>query len=237
MSTLSTLRNKLLTSSTQIGRVALNAQFPNEIEAYLLSLELVNSVGKTIQYFSFPVMPSQIQKTEPSRINVKKSASGVTVLSSNAFTPQDITIKGDFGRGLKLLLQPVMEAEEGVAFSGISFGTNSLSASIKTGYGAIKILQNIIQKTTKLDKLGKPFRLYMYNMALGENYLVVPSPAGLSLNQTYDKNTIWQYSITFNILSKLEDLKSYNKKESPTVLLGAVQSGVNSLAGEISQLL
>ena len=79
-----------------LGRAALSASYPSDIEYYLCAFELVNSTG-TEGYFVFPIQPSAIQKSEPTRTNVKKSMSGITVLRNSSFIPQEINIKGNFG--------------------------------------------------------------------------------------------------------------------------------------------
>lgn len=84
-------------------------------------------------------------------------------MSSPTFVPQDITIRGDFGRTFKLLLSLGGGASSlaGAAYS-LSAGkwslsdisgknTNSLKSasfdpSVKNGYGCTKILQAIISK-------------------------------------------------------------------------------------------
>ena len=86
------------------GRAILASQFPNDFEVYLCTLELADSKNNTIDFFTFPITPNAISKTEAKRENIRNTAGGVTVLSSPTFVPQDITIRGDFGRTFKLLL-------------------------------------------------------------------------------------------------------------------------------------
>jgi len=217
-------RYKKEESEFYFGRTGMNAKYPNEFEVYMVALELVDGdKGDTLEYFSFPVMPFQIQKNEPTRTNIKKSASGITVISNDSFVPQEVTIKGDFGRGFKMILNPVTEAAEGVAFKGFLSETDSknatFSSDVKTGFGAIKILQNIINKSNKLSKSGKPNRLYLYNMALSESYIVAVPQSGLILTQTIGKNMIWEYSLTLTVLAPLDKIKTNIRESSAQVLL------------------
>lgn len=51
----------------------------------------------------------------------------------------------------------------------------------------MKILQAMASKSVGLDDKGKPLRLYFYNMALGESYLVAIPPSGVQFSQDLSK--------------------------------------------------
>jgi len=231
---------KLASSLSQIGREGLNQKYPNEFEAYLIAFELTDSIGTTEEYFVFPVMPSQIQKTENNRTTIKKSSAGTTVLYSSSFTPNDISLKGNFGRGFKLLTKYDADSTAfgiGLNFGKLSAKTPTFDATVKTGYGATKILQRICTESSKLDWRGNPKRLYFYNLALSEQYLCVVPSGGLSLSQTYESNMIWNYSLNLSILANLEDLKSESEiKSSSSTLLksSAIQKGITGLVRDVS---
>ena len=145
----------------QSGRSTVNALFPEEFEAYIMTLELVDSQGKIADYFSFPVLPNDITKTEPELTNIKKSAGGVTSFTTNTFTPQDITINGNFGRAFKMLV-----GREVINFNAFGASVQSLSKTIenpfdikiKTGFGCTKLLQSIVTKSNKLDNCSSFLR-------------------------------------------------------------------------------
>lgn len=231
--------NKYNRIKSLVGQSALSTLYPSEFEVYLMALELIDSNGNTIDSISFPVMPTHIQKNKVSRINVKKSANGLTVLTSNSDAPSEITIRGDFGRSFKLMLQPQKEPVEGFAFRGLKFNTPSFEVGIKTGFGAFKVLQNIIERVTEIDDRGYPHRLILYNMALGEIYICVPSPNAVMFHQTQDRNMIWQYSITFTILGNLYETTTSKKRNSSTELLkgSVIQNSINIVGSEIRSLL
>lgn len=231
--------NKFNRLTTNLGRTLLAAKFPKEFETYLMSLELVDSLGRTVDSITFPVMPNNIQKTENNRINVKKSGLGISVISSDSKTISELLIKGDFGRSFKLFLQPQKEEVNGFAFRGLKLNTSEFQIGIKTGFGAIKYLQNIISRVSSLDDIGQPMKLVLYNMALGEIYFVVPAPNGIMYSQNQEKNMIWSYSLNFIILSDAFGLKSSLGSSSTVNLLGAaiIQNGVNIVGSEIRSLL
>lgn len=101
------------------------------------------------------------------------------------------------------------------------------------------MMQAIISKSNGVDKSGLPFKLFFYNMALGESYLVVVPPAGLNLSQNLQRNMIWEYNLSMTAIAPLESVKSGKTKTSLTKILavGAIQKGVNDLAATIAGLL
>lgn len=217
-----------------LGKGVLAALFPKDFEVYMMALELVDYRDRTIDYFAFPIMPESITKVEPKRTNIKKSSSGTTVLTSNSFVPEDLIIKGNFGRTFKILLSPKAPAVQGVAFStvkgkydllgtkvrSLGLATKDFTIGIKTGYGAHSILRAIINKSNGVDGAGRPFKLYFYNMAIGESYLVAVPPSGFTSSQTREKNMIWDYTLNLTVLAPLDAVRSARKKTSMLLLLG-----------------
>lgn len=193
----------------EFGKKTVSAVYPNDIEVYLCAFELVDSNRDTEAYFVFPIQPSAIQKSEPTRTNIKKSMSGTTILKNSSFVPQEISIKGNFGRKFKILngldgfgFGNVVGDSLG-AFKSVSFDVPSFSYSIKNGYGCIKLLQGIFQSSQKSDKYGKSKRLIFYNMGFGESYMVTIPPSGYSFSQTEDQNMIWSYQANMTIIAPL----------------------------------
>jgi hypothetical protein len=232
-----------------LGKGALSALFPKDFESYIMGLELTDSQDRTIDYFAFPIMPESLTKTEPKRTNVKKTSSGITVLNSNSYVPEEISIKGNFGRTFKFYLSPKQPAVQGVAFStasgkfdstsikskSLSLGVKNFDIGVKTGFGAHSILRAIINKSSGVDSTGKPFKLYFYNMALGESYLVTVPPTGLVSSQNQEKNMIWDYTLTLTVLAPLSALSAVKQKNSLLKLLSVslIQKGVNTVASSV----
>ena len=238
MATQKTIQRQITQELLQAGRGLLSIKYPNDIEMYLIAFELTDSLGKTEQYFVFPIMPSQLQKVEQNRTNIKKSSSGTTVLMSQAFTPSEISLKGDFGRSFKFLANPKNGEFSFGVFSNrskdsVSTKFPTFDGNVKSGYGCIKILQNMIQLSSKLDSRNKPRRLFMYNMALGESYMLAVNPGGLTISQTMETNMIWNYSLSAQIIANIEDLRTFDSnshRKALTNTLGArsIQNGVNT---------
>jgi hypothetical protein len=229
--------------TTSIGQAGLNSLFPNDFEYYLVALELVTSNDETVEYFLFPVTPN-IQKTSTNLVNVKKTAYGVTTLSSQDFNPNDIVLNGNFGRNLKIFLggnQISLGAIQYSTKAGVYRLDNGIknkifNPTIKTGYGAIKVLQSIHEKSNSLDKSNKPFRLYFYNPALGESYLV--KSISLSQNQSLNMNMIWSFSLNLKIIGHLDTIKK-NKVSTKSLMtllrINEFQKIVNGLVRDHKQ--
>jgi hypothetical protein len=227
-----------------IGRAVMHQMYPNDFEYYMIALELVNGAGNTIDYFAFPVLPSAITKSENKRINIKKAYKSILILTSTAYTPQDISIRGNFGRGFKILIG-AKDILNGIALSvstkaGIyelnqTAPVPQFSQFVKTGYGAIKILQSIIHKSDGSDSSG-PYRLYLYNFALGESYLVVVPAKALTLEQNdSNMNMIWNYTLNLTTIAPLDLIKNAVSVTSNTRILqvNVMQSNVNSIGQDI----
>lgn len=219
---------KATSSLGDASKQVLAVCYPREFEWYMIALELVDFSGCTIDYLTFPVMPNSIVKTEQNRNVVRKSMAGVTVLSNTALALGEIALQGNFGRSFKNLVNPeinVVTSEGVLQNSGIAYGIRagktdlySLTSdkpvpkleprwfdfSVKTGYGVVKILQSILDKSVGVDKNGKPFRLLFYNLAFGESYQVVVPPNGVRFYQDMSNNMVWCYDLKFTIVAPLE---------------------------------
>lgn len=252
MSALDTVMNM----AKSIGGQALASLYPNDFEWYMVALELADSNDNTIDYLTFPIMPDSISKTEPTRTNIKKSMAGVTVLSTPSYSPQEINIKGSFGRQFKILINPKPSVsidassksvnagkyhlfditKKSGSISGLAF--SSFNMNVKTGYGVMKILQAMISKSVGLDESGRPLRLYFYNMALGESYLVSIPPSGVRFSQDLSKNMVWNYNMTMIALAPLEAVSNKNDKSLLDKLLPSmIQTGVNEVASVVTDAL
>ncbi len=218
--------------ASSIGKKAISALFPNDFELYIMALELVNSDKQTEAYFLFPVQPFSISEQNRPIQNIKKTAGGITVLSTQTFSPTDTMIQGNFGRKFKFLL-----GKELINFSAFlqqpfiskpEFA-QEFDVNIKTGYGCIKVLESIINKSSKLDKANKPYALYMYNLALGNSYLV--KVLNYDFHQNQENNMIWHYSMAVKSLIPVEAI-SEQSQQSLTVNLAAnqlIQQGIDSV--------
>jgi hypothetical protein len=194
----------------------------------MCALELVDDNDDTVDYFQFPVMPSNINKTETEATTVQTSFSGITVFNKQGYTPDSINIEGDFGRSFKLLPRDEDNYYKGVSLS-IEDGyytsdqinaqfkdvKNEFMTGVKTGFGCIKILQSIIHKAKSHGPTGITYKLFFYNQALGESYLVVPTKEPLTfLQNDQSSNMVWRYQLSLVIIADLNDVKNNKKSNS-----------------------
>jgi hypothetical protein len=220
---------------TTLGRAALHATFPNDFEYYAITLELTDSTDKLMNALTFPVMPTSISEFKQDISNQKKSSAGVVSLYDTTFVPFDISLSGTFGRKLRLLI-------DGGLFTAIANGIKSPSSllgkgeedpptfnrAIKTGYGAIKLLEKIRKEAYGIDKEGAPVRLYLYNLALHSQYLV--EFKSLRIMQDQANNMLWNYQANFKAIAPAYSIR--NTKLGTLTTLGAstVSAGMNQLA-------
>jgi hypothetical protein len=231
---------------TSIGKVGLNIIYPKEFELYLCALELTDENYNTLKYFVFPVMPTNMDETQTTTSNIKKTLGGVVVLNTPSFTPRDITIAGTFGRKFRVLLGDDMmdfassftAADGGLSPSSVLGGVGQIfDERIKTGYGCLKILEEIINSANIVDNIGSR-RLIFHNPALGNSYLI--KPTSLKLSQSQETNMIWSYSLSMKAIALLEHLMSSERLQNERLRLNAtgyIQQTTNRAIDAITQMI
>lgn len=245
MSIENAVRNKAVLLE-QIGRSALNIKYPNEFELYMCALELVNQRGKTLRYFVFPVMPSNLDETQPQITNIKKTLAGITVLSTSTFIPRDITLSGNFGRKFRVLLggdyiefiSSFKTEDDKVTKESVLRGIEqTFDERVKTGFGCCKILEEIIEESNVVDEDGIR-QLIFYNPSLGNNYLV--KGTSLKFSQSQETNMIWSYSLALKAISSLNSIKTSSEIEEQGKRLnttGYVQEQVDRVINGLTSIL
>lgn len=230
-------RNSLITT---IGKNALNVKYPKEFELYICALELVDEDFNTLRYFVFPIMPSSIEEIKPELTNIKKTLAGVTALSTPTFVPTDITLVGNFGKKFKVLLgTDYVDLVSSFVDNGVGNGLRELfDERIKTGYGCIKILEEIIEQSNSIGADGRLRKLILHNPALGNSYIVKAS--NIRLHQNEQTNMIWNYSLPLKSLAPLESLLLPESMESVGKRLNItayVQKKVDKVVNGITALI
>jgi hypothetical protein len=215
-----------------IGKVGLNALYPKDFELYVIAFEIVDSDDRTLEFFSMPVLPNTVTVTEPEIVNIKKTARGVVSLKSDSFVPKDISLAGSFGRNFKIVFRNKL-----IDFSAFrksfQFSTPDFNGlNVKTGYGITKVFQSLLNNSKLLDLKGNPVRLYFYNFAFGENYIV--EVVDKSFTQAKDSsNMIWNYNVSLKAVAPIDS--SLIKKSSLLRVTSAsvLQNGITSLTNDI----
>lgn len=237
---------KRLGSFSTVGKIGLNIAYPDEFELYLCALEVTDINYKTLQYFVFPVMPTNMDETQTFLSNVKKTLGGVVVISSQGFVPRDITLAGSFGRKFRTLLggdyldviSSFKTVDDKISINSVASGIKEIfDDRVKTGYGCIKILEEIINSTNIVDSKG-PRRLILHNPALGNSYLI--KPQSLKLSQTQETNMMWSYALSMKAIASLEDIMDGKQLKDERIRLNAtgyMQSKVDNVINSITKSL
>lgn len=228
----------------RLGKATLNVKYPDEFELYVIALELVDSKSTTLEYFIFPVMPNSIDENQPYINNIKKTQSGVSIMSSNNFNPVDINISGSFGRKFRVLLGTdykdfvsSFKSESGkITKSSFKKGVKDFfDKRVKTGYGCYKVLEDIIKQSGQLDSYGGVKTLIFHNLALGNSYIV--KPLSLRPSQTQESNMIWNYTLNMKGVADLKSLssaKDLQEQRKRLVISGFTQSRVDGLLNTLT---
>lgn len=219
-----------------LGRAGLNSLYPDDFELYIVAFELVDSTDSTLELFTFPIMPENIQISEPEITNIKKTNRGVVSLKTDSFIPKDIVLSGNFGRNLKILVRDAIVDFKSF-IGGLGLIKNEFEGpTIKTGYGTTKVFQRILDGSKLLDAKGKPCRLYFYNFAFGDNYVV--EVIDKSFNQNKDSsNLIWNYNVTLKAVAPIDNTIRSESSLRSIVKSNVLQQNINGLASEINKTL
>lgn len=227
-----------------LGKSAMNIKYPDEFEVYMIALELLDSKGKTLNYFIFPVMPSTLSDDSQQIHNVKKTLGGVSVLSTVGFVPTDINLVGNFGRRFRVLLggdwNDVVSSfkDNGGQVTKGSFkqGVKEVfDDRVKTGYGCCKVLESIVNNSNVLDDDGGVKTLIFHNLALGNSYVV--KSMGLVFSQSQETNMIWGYTLKLKSIAPLSALYTSKQLQEQRLRLnvqGYAQSRVDSLVNKLT---
>lgn len=206
--------------AASVGRAGLHGLFPDDFEYYVLGLDLTDSEGRIADSLVFPVMPDNIVEPRPSINTVKKTSSGVVSLYNTTFVPFDISIKGSFGRRLRVVSSNGVYSFTGIKgiVKGQGYDAPVFNTSVKSGYGLTKMLEKIKQKSLSVDDKGKPVRLYYYNLALNSQYLVEFTQ--LTFSQDRQSNMIWNYAATFKAIAPAYSIRG-NSSTSTIALMSS----------------
>ena len=100
-----------------------------------------------------------------------------------------------------------VESVSNIPFFGGNLGFNFMGDDvlIKTGYGLIKMLKNIIDESFKIDDKGNPCILIFNNYALNTHYVVEVMQS--SFSQSVENNMIWYYNIEMKAVAPAEAVK------------------------------
>lgn len=213
----------LVGSLDTAAKLALNTLYPAEFEVYMVTLELVDYNDESLEYFTFPINPESISKSQPYLKQIERTYGAVVVNKSGSFVPQDIIIRGTFGRQFRFIT-----TDKVLDLTAIQWLPNGkeFNKNYKSGYGCFKIVQKICDEANILDD-GHARKLYFHNLAMGESYLV--EVMNFTGSQSQNSNMIWNYDLRMKILSNVLDENKW-KTFGQNALTSAVTAGANLVA-------
>ena len=200
-----------------IGRRLFHVLFPNDVEYYLITLELsTREDGRIIDTFTFPITPSSIDESFTSNTSVRKTVSGITVLHNNTFQMYNITLSGSFGVDLKFMSSRGIIPLTGFLQTGVlnttvpqerrdlerQFG-REFNRIVKTGYGAIRVLEKMVHFSRQFDDKNAAFVLRYYNNISGNHFIVIVN--SFTKNMDENQNFIWNYTLNMTAVAYADD--------------------------------
>jgi len=224
-----------------LGPGALNALYPRDFGYSFIALELVDSQGNTVDYFAWPILPDEVVDVDMTLTNVRKTMFGINVQKNQTFNPRTITMRGDFGRKFKVLLggNEITFAGFGLSIANNKFSVVSpndlateppqFSTVAKNGYGCVKMLESIKDKSKQLDNNGRPFSLFLYNPVLGNNYQV----EFVSFRQSQDKDHHNMYPAYNLQLIAVAPFEQSLRQGIKNLTVGYFQKKVNTIASNL----
>lgn len=245
------VKNTFKERVSQLGKAALSALYPNDFPYFFIAFELVDSQNNSVDYFAFPILPDEIRETHQEITTVRKTIAGVYTVKNPSFTPRQISIRGTFGRSFKILLggQQVEFAGFNLSIKNGKFNVSppnflenpvpQFSTFAKTGYGCIKVLEAIKEKSKKLDDYQKPFSLYLYNPILGGNYQVEFN-SFTHMQDSDRSNMIPTYNVQLTAVASLDSIlsgKANFKSALKNLAIGELQKDANRLANRVKSKL
>lgn len=216
------LINKFKSAIISGGRATLHAMKPDEFEYYACTFELLNSDFSIDRIFHFPVNPSGISINHQNLVTIRKLSQGYLSQFNTSFVGKTISMSGTFGRRFRLIL--LRDGDD---------STNDLK--LRTGYGATKMMEDVMNRLYKLDKFKFPrfliFHNYMFNQSL------VVEITNYQMAQSMENNMMWNWSIEMKAVADAKNITftSDRKSELNKLLAESVVSkSVNDILGNIT---
>jgi hypothetical protein len=211
------------------GRAYLHSLAPDDFEYYACAFQVVDSITDIEYIFNFPVMPNAIQINKKPHVNIKKTMRGYVDTISTSFSGPTINISGTFGRKFRLLIQRDNHANQETkkkSERAEDYKKDTFDLNVKTGYGATKLLEKVLKRSTQLDQYARPYRILFYNFAYNESYHV--EVISFSISQSLENNAMWNYSIELKAIGSTDFFQDNNKNIKNMLAQAAVQKMANN---------
>lgn len=233
----SNIGNRTVDAIIEVGRSALHAVAPDDIEYYLCSLELVDSDLNRHGFISFVVMPDQLSENHQPIQTVTKTHQGIITTFNDSFAPVDISCAGTFGRKFRIIsgIRDVAGSSKTTALLNLNLGAikgfklGTVDFGVKSGYGLTKILEHILSTANHTADNGRPYFLLYKNYSFNTQYVV--DVVSYSFSQSLASNMMWNYQ--FQLRGVAKDLHITQKddlvKKLKTVSGTAISNGLTKI--------
>lgn len=204
-----------------ISREVLHSLLPDNYELYKMVVQVVDpsasAVAKKstlIEEFDFTIMPESVEVVRQFKTTVMPTLTSNFTLDSFTESPSQFVLVGTFGVNHK------------VKFNLADF-TGKFDPVILTGYGLVKRLEKIIQKTKGTSSDGTPYQTYLINKAFNSTIRVEINKA--VFRQNVSRNGLWVYELTF---TKVSDNIPYWMEQ--TKMQSAINDITDKVIGDLS---
>jgi len=195
-------------SLAAVGGEALNMVAPDNFEYYRCAFELRDDNDNMVAYLLFDVLPNNIAEQKQPIISNVKTIGGFYTVVNDSFNPFNISIQGTFGRKLRLLTNS-KEINTEVGFRKLLSGNVGAffdsEILIKTGYGAIKMLQKIVECSHR-----EYYHLIFHNYTFNSHYYV--NIMGFDFNISTENNFMWFYNVNMTAIGEWYDYRDKKEK-------------------------
>lgn len=215
----------------EMGRGALHALAPNDFEYYACTFELINSKNVIEDIFHFPVMPSGISVARQSTLTIKATGQSYLSQFNDCFVGKKISINGTFGRKFRLMVTKEVGQEAGVNTKIFQ----NFDLKVKTGYGALKLLEKIIEDSQMLDEDEQPKFLLFYNHTYNQNNIV--EVTNFVVTQSLENNMMWNYTLDMTMLGDISTVVGgfdYKKNLKSLLAMSVLNKGINKVFNNIN---
>lgn len=218
--------NTVIDTAINAGKAAIHALSPDDFEYYLCSLELLDSSSERVGFLSFTVMPDQLVESHAPIQTLLKTHSAIVTTFNDGFSPINISLAGTFGKKLRVV-SGMKKPNKKFSFLNFNGGKFLGDTGIKSGYGLIKVLEDILKTSNELDMRGRPHTLIFTNYAFNTSYVV--NAQNFQFHQGYENNMIWYYSVNLVAVGNKSAVKKEGLKLLKTVGMNGIASGLTNI--------
>ena len=110
-----------------------------------------------------------------------------------------------------------------------------IDLKVKTGYGAMKNMEYLLDELYLLDEYNMPRFLIFHNFAFNQSLLV--EVISKNFSQSNENNMMWNYSIQLKGVADAKKLvlgKSYKRKLKDLLSVSSMQFGINKIFSDLN---